>query len=497
MRKTIQNIVVLGGGTAGLLSALTLRRQLPNVSVTLVQSPQIGTIGVGEGTTPIFPRHLLETLRVDARQLYTKAKPTWKLGIRFFWGSRPVFYYSFTSQFDARWSDLPRPHGFYCFEEYRPADLASALMAAAKCAPRRLDGTPDFLAATALHVENAHLVSWLDEECRKAGVKFLEGTVRSIDRSESIKALVLEDDRRIEGDFFVDASGFRRELVGHFLDQPFEDWSNALFCDRALIGGWKRDEEAILPYTTAETMSAGWSWQIEHEHFINRGYVYSSAFVSDDEAQREFLLQNPKILPTATRVVKFKSGSLRNSWIRNCVAVGNSAGFVEPLEATALSVLVLSVRAIAEVLADSVLRPTEAHAIAYNRYVRGAWEETRDFLALHYRFNDRVDSPFWIHAREHTPLGAIAPLVEFYQDAGPAQFGRYLMQSADNIYALEGHLALLVGQRVPFRASYSPSSAEIATWSRHIADYAAKARIGLTVAESLASIRSPQWRWDS
>jgi tryptophan 7-halogenase len=493
----IRTVTVVGGGTAGLLSALTLRQQLPSVAIRVVHSRDIGIIGVGEGTTPLFPRHLLETLQLDPRRLYGEASPTWKLGIRFFWGSRPIFYYSFTQQFQARWSDLPQSHGFYLADTYVPADLSSALMAAGKCAPRRLEGTPDFLDGTALHVENARLVAWLDSECRAAGIEFIEGTVQSVDQTSNgdIAALILTDAQRVEADFFVDASGFRSELVGRALGESFTDWSHILFCNRAVIGGWTRTDEPILPYTTAETMDAGWCWQIEHERFINRGYVYSSSFISDEDARVELLRKNPRIPPDHTRVVKFRSGYIQNSWVRNCVAVGNSAGFVEPLEATALSVLVLSAGAIAEVLTDSALNPTAAHAIAYNRYTATVWEETRDFLALHYRFNTRLDTPFWLHAREETPLGTIAALVEFYQDAGPAQFGRYLLQNADNVYALEGHLAMLVGQGVPYRAQYTPTAIELATWQRHTADFAAKARIGLTVEESLAAIRAPGWRW--
>jgi hypothetical protein len=125
----IRTVTIVGGGTAGLLSALTLRQQLPGIAIRVVHSRDIGIIGVGEGTTPLFPRHLLETLKLDPHRLFGEASPTWKLGIRFLWGPRPIFYYSFTQQFQARWSDLPQSHGFYLADTYVPADLSSALMA--------------------------------------------------------------------------------------------------------------------------------------------------------------------------------------------------------------------------------------------------------------------------------------------------------------------------------------------------------------------------------
>src|SRR6185436_5095512 len=151
---------------------------------------------------------------------------------------------------------------------------------------------------------------------------------------EGIAALVAEDGRRITGDLYIDSSGFRSELLGRALQEPFLNYDDALFCDKAVIGGWPRTNEPILPYTTAETMDSGWCWQIEHENFINRGYVYSSAFISDDAAREELLRKNPKVA-TVPRVVRFRSGRYERSWVGNVVAVGNAAGFVEPLEATA------------------------------------------------------------------------------------------------------------------------------------------------------------------
>jgi tryptophan 7-halogenase len=489
----INNVLVLGGGSAGLLAALTIRHALPSLEVRLVYSSDIGIIGVGEGTTPVIPRHLLDTLGLDPAKLYAEAQPTWKLGIRFLWGPRPEFYYSFTQQFEARWSDLPKANGFYCNNHCPPADLLAAMMSLGKAALRRGDGWPQLHSGTAFHIENAKLVSYLTNRCEEAGVVFTEGTVERAETDETgVTRLHLKGGKQICADLYVDASGFRSELLGRSMGEPFESYENALFCDRAVVAGWQRTSEPLLAYTTAETMDAGWCWQIEHEQFINRGYVFCSRFISDDDARAEFLSKNSKI-SAEPRLVRFRSGRYRQNWVGNVVAVGNASGFVEPLEATALSILVLTVNSIVETLREGLV--TEGLRAVHNEFVTELWEETRDFLALHYRYNRRLDTPFWEHCRAETPLQTVGPLVEFYQENGPSALGRLRLQNPDNIFGIEGHLALLVGQRVPHIANHEPSPPEAAIWSRHCNELLQRAQSCLTATEALKLFRHPAWSW--
>jgi hypothetical protein len=192
----------------------------------------------------------------------------------------------------------------------------------------------------------------------------------------------------VAADFFVDASGFRSELVGRVLGEPQISYSKTLFCDRAIIGGWPRTDEPIHPYTLCETMDSGWCWQIEHEHWINRGYVYCSRFLDDDSARAELLRKNPKIA-NEPRLVKFPSFRLARNWVGNVVAIGNASGFVEPLEATALSAICVQVRTVAETLADSGGLPTPSMVGICNELNADAWDDIRDFLGIHYAFNTR------------------------------------------------------------------------------------------------------------
>ena len=495
----IQNILVLGAGSAGLLAAITLKKKVPQLGVRLVRSSDLGVIGVGEGTTPALPHHLFNYLGLSARQFYTRAEPTWKLGIHFLWGPRPQFDYTFTHQLDARWSNLPRPHGFYSHDEFRGNDLHGALMAEGKAFVRHpQSGGPDFgQSLFGFHVENKKLVATLESMAAELGVTFLEGKVSGTERGpDGLAALLLEDGQRLAADFFIDCSGFRSELLGRALAEPYLSYDRALFCDRAVIGGWDRTTEPILPYTTAETMDAGWAWQIEHEHHINRGYVYCSQAISDDEACAEFQRKNPKA-PASPRVVKFRSGRYQRVWVDNVLAIGNAAGFVEPLEATALMVVTQQCQQFINMLDSTALTPTPTWRALYNQLLCASVDDTRDFLALHYRLNTRLDNAFWRQCRADTDLGALGPLVGFYKENGPTGAARYLLPSERNNAGIEGYLAMLVGNQTPYLARHAATSDEQLVWKNYCAAFLVQAKRGLTVAEALALTRLPQWQWQS
>jgi tryptophan halogenase len=247
------------------------------------------------------PSTVFDFLGISRKRFYALAEPTWKLGIRFLWGSRGRFDYTFDQQLDCQWSDLPMPNGYYCDDDFRCISVPSALMWHGKAFPRQANGCPDIQGWHAFHIENKKFVEVLEILARENGVEIIDGKVTGSDRlpEGGVAAVHLEDGRRIEADFFVDCSGFRSELLGRTLEEPFVSFDRSLFCDRAVIGGWDRTDEPILPYTTAEAMDSGWAWQIEHEHHINRGYVYSSQFISDDEAAAEFIRKNPKATAVA------------------------------------------------------------------------------------------------------------------------------------------------------------------------------------------------------
>jgi tryptophan halogenase len=491
----IQSIVVLGGGSAGLIAAVTLKRRLPQLAVRVIRSAEIGIIGVGEGTTAFFPAHMLEYLRLNPRQFYAEAQPTWKLGLRFIWGPRDDFFYNFSAEHDCRFPELSRYSGFYQDRDVRWVGRTSALMAHDKAFPRRADGRPDFAIPYAVHIENAKLVGWLESTCRALGVEITEGKMSTAERAgDGIAALQLESGERVAADFFVDASGFRSELVGRVLGEPQVSYSRTLFCDRAIIGGWPRTNESIHPFTLCETMDAGWCWQIEHEHWINRGYVYCSRFLDDDAARAELLRKNPKIA-NEPRLVKFPSFRLQRHWVGNVAAIGNASGFVEPLEATALSAICVQARTVTETIADSAGQATPSMLRICNELNANAWDDIRDFLAVHYAFNTRVDTRFWRACRAEVDLAGAARIVEYYRENGPTSLGKHLLTNAINAFGLDGYLALLVGQMVPHERPFVATVEETKAWRERVAAFGVEAKRGFSVKQTLETIRSPGWKW--
>ncbi len=335
----LRDVLVLGSGSAGLFAALTLKRKMLDISVRVVRSPDIGVIGVGESTTPNLPFHLFQYLRLNPRRFYELAEPTWKMGIHFLWGPRESFEYAFEPQLDVRMPELPRPNGYYCDDDFSSISLQNALMSQQKAFATQPDGGGPFIPpGHAFHLDNPKLVRTLEIFAREDGIEFIDAKVQGAERGPAgIAAVVLEDGRRLTADLYVDASGFRSELLGRTLEEPFISFSSSLFNDRALVGSWERGaDEPILPYTTAETMDAGWCWRIEHEQEINRGYVYSSSAISDDQAREEFQRKNPKV-KIRDKIVKFRSGRYQRGWVDNVMAIGNASGFVEPLESSGVN----------------------------------------------------------------------------------------------------------------------------------------------------------------
>jgi tryptophan halogenase len=485
----IAEIVVLGGGTAGLTMALTVKLRVPEVRVRVICSRDIGVIGVGEGTTVTFPQHFFEYLRLPPARFFQLAQPTWKLGVRFLWGSRHEFFYPFGQEYSTRWQGLSRLNASYVEPNELWLGPTTALMAHDRVFYRGEDGAPQWHKNFAFHVENKNLVAALETLARSAGVEICEGTFSRAERDgEELTCLHLENGEVLRADLYVDASGFASELLAKALGEPFVSFARTLLCDRAVIAGWRRTHEPIKPYTTAETMSAGWCWQIDHEHFINRGYVYSSAFVTDDAALAEFRAKNPQ-LQTEPRIVHFKTGRYQRGWVGNVVAAGNASGFVEPLEATAIQVITSQARTLADLLIDSRREITPSVRTLYNRHLGGHWDEIRDFLGVHYRFNHRVKSDFWAACHADADVGEAAGLVEYFRENGPSILATGTLVRAASPFGLEGYLALLVGQGVRQNRPWNAPATERQTWRHHLADCGRRATLAISVEEALRIVR--------
>jgi tryptophan 7-halogenase len=492
----IQRVIVLGGGSAGFMAAGALKRVMPDLDVLVVRSKDIGIIGVGEGSTVAFTDFLHQLLKVKPKTFFDVARPTWKLGLKFIWGPRPYFHYGFGGQADSRIGPLAKNIGYYCEDgDIEYWDTYSALMTHDKIFARDATGRPAVHLDLSYHFENEKFAQFLEGYARAWGAQVLDDTVEQVLQNDhGVTGLVLKSGRTESADLFIDASGFFSLLLGKTLGNPFIDFKSSLFCDRAVVGGWDRaPDDPIRPYTTCETMNSGWCWQIEHENRVNRGYVYGSAFISDTDAEREFRAKNPRVGPT--RVVRFASGRRREGWVKNVVGIGNASGFVEPLEATALGVIAMQCRLLAGSLLDSDREIRASHVAEFNNHHARLWDSIRGCIAMHYKFNTRLDTPFWRECREKTDLAGSAPIVEYFQENGPSSFWGPTLLDPLEPFKTGGYFTLLVGMQVPYRnrRRASPEEAQwFANWRQRNRRVAQNA---MTVREALAHVHSPDWNW--
>lgn len=485
--KKIGKVLVMGGGSAGLLAALAIKHRNPRLKVRVVASKKRGTIGVGEGTVPFVLHFIHQYLQFPESEAYSALDPVYKLGVRLDWGKADYYDYSFNERlYRQEVKGLPKLSGHYVRGKAHGTEILSGLMDGNKALPSRGAGYPDVPPpgrAVAWHLENHRFVAWLEKACGERGIEMVDAEVVNVEFEDDgdVRGLKLESGAILKADLFVDSSGFASRLLGEGLDEPFESFADALFCDRAVVGGWDREEgEDILPYTVAQTMNCGWSWRIDHPERINRGYVFSSDHLSSDEAENAFREKNPKV--GQVREISFRSGRRRRVWVRNVVGIGNAAGFVEPLEATAIMCACYQAKWLADGLMDSDRAPTETMRSLYNELTRAKWDEIRDFLALHYRFNDKLDSEFWKMCRRETPLGAAEGLVEFFRENGPSSLGSALIPR-NSIFGLEGYYAHLIGLRVEGYRHHVPSSGEKRMWQGYLEQVAAAAKKGMSMEE--------------
>ena len=470
MSEPIRSVVVVGGGSAGFLAAVTFRRMLPRVKLTVVHSPDIPVIGVGESTTPAIPLHIHEILGIDRGEFHREVRPSWKMGLRFEWGAAdlPHFNYTFDQYLDKPVRGLGKWAAFYCLADNKDSSAFQAFMDRNKAPMLQRSGGFSLDPRATYHLPNTRFIDFLQRKAEAAGATLLADEVVGVTQTESgdVASLRLKSGRDLSGDLFIDCSGFGSRLLGKTLGEPWLSYQDALFCDRAVIGSWQRDD-LIRPYTTVTTMDDGWAWRIDFPEVVTRGYVFSSAFCSDDEAAEELKAKNPELGEDPDlRVLRFPSGRYERHWVRNVVAVGNASGFVEPLEATSLHLIIEQLYNLTWALRDADARPgPELHDLLNDRFGR-VWDDVRDFLALHYKYNYHSDTPFWRHCREETPLGGAADLVDAYGRIGPSRLLGNLV-TGGGMFGYGGYMAMLVGMQVPTEMRTTLSDREAKAWRAH------------------------------
>ncbi len=444
-----RSVLVLGGGTAGYFVAIALKRRYPALVVTLVDSPNIPIIGVGEATTTLLPPFLFNDLGIDPMALHEEVRPTFKLGIAFDgWGpaSAPRFGYPFG---ESEPLAAAAHDGLLATQS-----LGSLLMDGAR-APiaRDEDGSTRAQLAKmkfAYHLDNARFVAFLVRHARSVGVVHRSAEIVAVHTDAArgvITELISETGDVLCADLYVDASGFRARLLGEALGAPFLSYASSLFCDAAIVG--KLDVSASLPScTAAERMSAGWCWDISLEDSRHRGYVYASSFQTRDEAEAEFRARNPGLGETWS--LRFQSGRRQEFCRGNVVAFGNAYGFVEPLESTALHMVILQIAWLVAMLGEGAL---PSHALGdghldvakVNAAVGAHWDYLRFFLALHYKLCTRADTPFWRACRERIDIGPLEPLLEAFRSDGVSLASASEAMPSDPAFGPNGLLTMVLG----------------------------------------------------
>jgi tryptophan 7-halogenase len=409
-RPPTRSVGIVGGGTAGYLAALGLRQKCPELAITIIESPDIPVIGVGEATTPALTRFLHDTLGIDRLRLHREVRATWKLGIRFDWGpkEREFFCFPFGG------SRLLEAHAFD--HDHNAQSLGSLLMAAERAPVVRTDNGEDVSILPgvlhAYHLDNKSFVAFLQRVAAERGIRVERATIEAVDGNDDhIDGLVASDGRRFSFDLYVDCTGFRALLIERTLKSPFISYASTLFTDTAIVGNTPHGG-TVKPYTQAETMPNGWCWRIPQRDEDHRGYVFASAFSTVEQATADMRAANPGLGDTWT--VRFRSGRHAHFWKGNVVALGNAYAFVEPLESTALHMLVDAIGLLGDSLSGEGSTPQLLNDVVARR-----WDWVRSFLALHYRFNRRLDTEFWTTCRSSVDLAGAESLVEHFWHAAP------------------------------------------------------------------------------
>lgn len=449
--QVIRNFVIAGGGTAGWMTAAALSRlcEAGTATVTLVESDAIGTVGVGEATIPPIVG-FNQLIGLNETDFIRDTKGTFKLGIEFDGWREPGHRYMHpfgtygrdieAIKFYQLWFRLRAKHPIPDIGHFSLSKQAAYLNRFS-----HPNGDPRSVLSSlayAYHFDAGLYAQSLRRLAESRGVKRVEGRIEQVEQdagSGRIKSLHLEGDRQIDGDFFIDCTGFRSLLIGETLGVPFEDWSHWLPCDRAVTVA----SEAMSPlpsYTQSTAKEAGWRWRIPLQHRTGNGYVYCSDYLDSDVAEAELLndingapLGEPKHL-------KFTTGRRAKFYEKNCCAIGLSSGFLEPLESTSIHLIQTGVSKLLALLPDQGLPAVEADT--YNRLALLQFDQVRDFLILHYIANERTGEPFWDRMREIDIPTSLADRLALYKSKG--RIFRY----QDELFDEDNWIAVLIGQNV-------------------------------------------------
>jgi tryptophan halogenase len=425
--NAIRKIVIVGGGTAGWMAAAPLAQRLgKRCEIVLVESPEIGTIGVGEATLPTI-RFYNNALQLDNADFMKKTQATFKLGIDFQdWGHiGNRFFHGFGDFGPPINGQSPHHHWLRLARAFNnmPA-LENWSMAARMARENKFTmptntqpGVTDAF-SFGFQFDAGLYAAYLRDYATARGAIRIEGMIVGVDQHPEtgfVTGVRLRDGRTIEGDLFIDCSGFRGLLIEDTLKTGYDDWSEHLPCNSALAVPCAR-VEPVTPYTRSTAKGSGWLWRIPLQHRTGNGHVYSNAFTTDEQARQDLLDGLDGAALDEPRQLRFVTGRRKKSWVKNVVAVGLSAGFVEPLESTSISLIETAVGKLIELWPDRDFRPELA--AEFNRVMGSRYESVRDFIILHYKLTKRDDTPFWRYCANMKIPDSLAHQIELFRTTG-------------------------------------------------------------------------------
>lgn len=448
MSQQVKKVVIAGGGTSGWCMAMALSQQFGTLlDITLIESSEIGTVGVGEATFPtICTFHRMHG--IDEREFLAATAGSIKLGISFEnWtrkGDRYIHPFgmagnsSWLGDFYHYWL-AARTHGYqgdldnFCFE-----------LQAAKHHKFAITENPKL--NYAYHFDASRYARFLRVLSEKKGVKKIEGKITEVKQNTDtgfIEAVVLASDARIDGDFFIDCTGFRGLLIDETLKTGYEEW-----------GRWLRNDSAVAlqtefsgdipPYTRAIAHDAGWQWKIPLQHRQGTGHVYSSAYISDEDARNTLLQHLDGDIRAELRLLKFKTGRRKKTWVKNCVAIGLASGFVEPLESTSIHLIQIGITRLLQLFPFGGCN--DALANRYNEQLQTEYERIRDFIVLHYKATERDDTPYWRDCRDMEIPDSLASKIQLFQETG------IVSPCPEDIFRVNSWVYVMLGQRIEPRS---------------------------------------------
>src|SRR3984957_10291949 len=448
-------VVIVGGGTAGWMSAAGIRRRLEakDSAVTLIESDEIGTIGVGEATLPHI-KVFNDMLGIDEAQFMREARATFKLGIQFCDWDRPGQSYIHPfGAFGEPWGGVEFQHHWLRGQRegqqsYPLEDFSYSVVAARNNAFEFPNEDSKSIRSTysyAYHFDAGLYAGYLRSWAMERGVRRIEGQVGVVSRHPTtgdLSELTLKSGERVAGDLFIDCSGFRSLLLGRVMDVAWQDWTHWLPCDRALAVPCKR-VGALTPYTRSTARAAGWMWRIPLQHRTGNGYIFSRRFIHEDAAQDTLLSGLDGAAQGEPRLLRFSPGRRERAWSGNCVAIGLASGFLEPLESTSIHLVQAAVTDLVSLMPRLGTTGIDPRLVdEFNRLNDMKYERIRDFLVLHYTANRRVGEPLWDYVRSMPLPDSLVHQLQLFRARATLPNHRY------GVFARDSWLSVLVGQGI-------------------------------------------------